>query len=138
MNRGKYKGKEKRQFIRLSYKTPLRYKVCKKDTIKKIMFGYTQNVSQSGLFCNIKEHVPLNSVLWLVLDMGALNICSEVERRSVILQHGILGRVVREHHKRDGSFDVGVRFLTRQTQADKDLFQKVYIDRNMMQHNENK
>ena len=70
--------------------------------------------------------------------MGALNICAEVEKRSVILQHGILGRVVRTYHKKDGSFDVGLRFLTREEPDDSALFQKAYIDNSMMRHNEDR
>ena len=138
MNTERFIGQERRQFVRLSYRKPLKYKVCKEDTIKKLMTGYTEDVSQSGLLCNIAESVPVDSVLWLLLDMGALTICSEVEKRSVILQHGILGRVVRTYHKKDGSFDVGVRFLTREEPDDKDLFQRVRIDNSMMQHNEDK
>ncbi|HDZ77515.1 MAG TPA: PilZ domain-containing protein [Candidatus Omnitrophica bacterium] len=138
MNTERFIGQERRQFVRLSYRKPLNYKVCKEDTIKKLMTGYTEDVSQSGLLCNIAESVPVDSVLWLLLDMGALTICSEVEKRSVILQHGILGRVVRTYHKKDGSFDVGVRFLTREEPDDKDMFQRVRIDNSMMQHNEDK
>ena len=54
----KYSGRERRQFIHLPYRAPLKYKVCKEDTIKKLMFGYTENVSRSGLLCNIHEPVP--------------------------------------------------------------------------------
>jgi hypothetical protein len=138
MEQSAYKGKERRQFIRLPYRTPLKYKICKEETIKKIMYGYTQNISQSGLLCDIKEPVPINSVLWLALDMGALSICSEIEKRSIILQHGILGRVVRTYQKKDGTFDVGIRFLTREEPSDRDLFQKVYIDQGMISSDENK
>lgn len=134
----KYSGREKRQFIRLPYRSPLNYKVCKEDTVKKLMFGYTEDISQSGLLCNIKELVPLDSVLWLLLDMGALAMCAQIEKNSIILQHGILGRVVRTYGKKDGSFDVGVRFLTRNETASSDLFQRVYVDEEMVRNNEHK
>jgi hypothetical protein len=42
-----------------------------------------------------------------------LNICSAIERRSVILQNGILGRVVRCDKQIDGSYDIGVRFIIK-------------------------
>ncbi|PIQ89746.1 MAG: hypothetical protein COV72_01475 [Candidatus Omnitrophica bacterium CG11_big_fil_rev_8_21_14_0_20_42_13] len=138
MDKVKYSGAEKRQFVRLPYRSPLQYKVCKEDTIKMIMHGYTENISQSGLLCNIKEDVPQDSVLWLLLDLGALTTCAEIEKRSIILQHGILGRVVRTYQKKNGSFDVGVRFLTREEPADTDLFRKVYIAEDMAHHNENR
>ncbi len=52
-----YNGKERRKFVRLDYLSPLAYKVCKKSTISKILKGYTSNISQSGLLCNIKDKV---------------------------------------------------------------------------------
>lgn len=131
MIRKEHLGAERRQFIRLPYRRPLNYKVCKEDTIKKMMFGYAENISQSGLLCNIKESVPIDSVLWLALDMGALSICSEIEKNSIILQRGILGRVIRTYPKKDGSFDVGVRFLTRNETGSSDLFQRVYVSPDM-------
>jgi hypothetical protein len=53
----KYKGSERRQFLRLDYVTPLAYKICKEETIHKLLQGYTSNISPAGLLCNIKEKV---------------------------------------------------------------------------------
>ncbi|MDP1853145.1 MAG: PilZ domain-containing protein [Candidatus Omnitrophota bacterium] len=130
-----HRGIERRRFVRLPYRSPLKYKICKEDTIKKLMSGYTENISQSGLLCNINDQVPLDCVLWLALDMGILSICSEIERNSVILQHGILGRVIRTYQKKNGSFDVGVRFLTRSETDTGSLFQKAYVDEAMLGDN---
>jgi c-di-GMP-binding flagellar brake protein YcgR len=105
---------ERREFIRLSYKSPLMYKVCKRTTLSKLLEGYTHNISQSGLMCTLKESVPKNSTLWLKLDSGALNLCSELERRCVILQQGILGKIAWLKKNKDKSVDIGVRFLTRE------------------------
>lgn len=134
----KHNGTERRQFVRLPYRTPLQYKVCKEETIKKLMSGYTEDISQSGLLCNIKESVPADSVLWLLLDMGMLNVCAEIEKKSIILQHGVLGRVVRSYPKKDGSFDVGLQFLTREEPADRNLFRKIYIEPSLMVPHEDK
>jgi len=109
-----YKGPERRDFIRLSYKTPLMYKVCKRKTFSKLMQGYTHNISRSGLRCTLSDKVPMNSVVWLQLDIGALSMCEEIERGCAILQHGILGKVVWVKKKKDKSCDVGVRFITRE------------------------
>ncbi|MDP2939085.1 MAG: PilZ domain-containing protein [Candidatus Omnitrophota bacterium] len=105
---------ERREFIRLIYKSPLMYKVCKRKTISKLMQGYTQNISQAGLMCSIKESVPKDSTLWLKLDTGALNLCSEIEKRCVIIQQGILGKVAWLKKTRGKSVDVGVYFITRE------------------------
>ena len=37
MNTERYIGQERRQFVRLRYRKPLKYKVCKEDTIKKLL-----------------------------------------------------------------------------------------------------
>lgn len=127
-----YRGKERRRFIRLPYRAPLNYKVCKEETIKKLMSGYTENISRSGLLCNIKESPPADSVLWLALDSGILSVCTEIEKNSIILQHGVLGRVIRTYSKKDGSFDVGVCFLIRNEPDKNGLFQRAYIDEGMI------
>ena len=57
MNTERYTGQERRQFVRLRYRKPLKYKICKEDTIKKLMMGYTEDISRSGLLCNIGESV---------------------------------------------------------------------------------
>jgi len=114
MARSNYFLDDRRQFIRLSYKTPLMYKVCKRSTISMLMEGYTRNISKAGLLCNIKDLIPKTSTLWLKLDMGALSLCKEIEKRCVIVQQGILGRVAWFKKLSKDSYDVGVRFITRE------------------------
>jgi len=109
-----YTGEEKRDFLRLIYETPLMYKACKKKTFSQLMYGYTHDISQSGLMCNLKNRVPITSIVWFQLDMGALSMCKEIEKRCAIIQHGILGKVVWTNRKENKSYDVGVRFITRE------------------------
>lgn len=105
---------ERRQFIRLSYKSPLMYKVCKRTTLSKLMQGYTHNISVSGLMCNIQETVPKDCTLWLKLDAGALKLCSEIEKRCVIIQQGVLGKIAWLKKRKDKTCDIGIQFLTRE------------------------
>lgn len=114
MNEENYGGPERRKFVRIEYKEPLSYKICKSETISKMLCGYTQDVSQSGLLCKIKESVPIESVLWLSFDMGTLALCKEIENNSIVVQRGVLGKVVRVCQRPDGNFDVGICFLTRE------------------------
>ncbi|MFC1704415.1 PilZ domain-containing protein [Candidatus Omnitrophota bacterium] len=119
------KKDERREFIRLSYNRPLMYKVCKKATISKILKGYTHNISSAGLMCNLQEKVPKDCILWLQLDPGALSLCEEIERRSVIIQHGVLAKVVWEKKKGENdSYDIGVCFITREEKKYSDVFEK--------------
>jgi len=108
---------DRREFMRLDYATPLAYKVCKKETITKLLAGYTSNVSTAGLLCNVKETVGLEDILWLSFDRGVLSICEELEKRVFIYQNGIIGKVVRVESRGFDNFDVGIKFITREEQG---------------------
>ncbi|MFH1360823.1 MAG: PilZ domain-containing protein [Candidatus Omnitrophota bacterium] len=108
---------ERRTAIRLPCKTLLTYKVCKESTVEKILEGYTNNISEDGLRCNLPEDVPVGCTLWLRLDRDALAQCEEIEKRAVIIQQGILGKVIWVDQIDQGEFDVGVQFLTRESKA---------------------
>ncbi len=109
-----FKGPERRNFMRLDYKTLLAYKVCREETINKLLQGYTADISQSGLLCNIKDRVNQDDILWLSFDRSTLNIFEEIERRSLIYQNGIIGKVVRIEQRNDDTYNIGVQFITRE------------------------
>lgn len=109
-----YLGSERRQFLRLEYITPLACKVCKPETISRILQGYTTNISQAGLLCRINEAVSKDDILWLAFDRATLRICQELERNCFIYQTGIIGKVVRVENKDGVNYDVGVQFITRE------------------------
>lgn len=127
---GKYSGPERRKFLRLDYVTPLAVKVCKKETIHKLLEGYTSNVSQNGICCHIKEKVNEGDVLWLSFDRGTLSICQELEKNSLIYQNGIIGKVVRIMHKAEDGFTVGISFITREEKNETYIFPKVHFSMN--------
>jgi c-di-GMP-binding flagellar brake protein YcgR len=122
-----YKGRERRKFVRLNYLTPLAYKVCKKSTISKLVKGYTSNISQSGLLCNIRDKVKKDDIMWISFNRDMLSICTDLETRSLIYQNGIVGKVVRSKHKRNGSYDVGIQFITREEKNLTNIYPKVYF-----------
>ncbi len=105
---------ERREFIRIDYAAPLAYKICNKETISRLLQGYTSNISEAGLLCNIRETVNTNDILWLSFDRGVLDTCEELEKRVLIYQNGIIGKVVRVEPKGYDNFDVGIKFLTRE------------------------
>lgn len=109
-----YGGPERREFIRLEYSKPLAYKVCKPEILSKLFEGYSVNVSEAGILCNIKEKVKVDDVLWLSFDKSVLIICEQVERRSFIYQNGIIGKAVRVQNNENGTFDIGVKFIMRE------------------------
>jgi len=122
-----YKGKERRKFTRFDYTTPLDYKVCKKATISKLLKGYTSNVSQNGLLCNIKQRVKKNDIVWISFDRTTLDVCESLERGSFIYQSGIIGKVVRVKSKPKNSYEVGIQFITRREKNLTNIHPKVYF-----------
>ena len=122
-----YKGPERRQFTRLEIATPVAYKVCKEETISKLLEGYTSNISQAGLLCNLKDRVNKNDILWLSFERSVLNMFEELEKRSLIYQNGIVGKVVRTAQKSDNTYDVGVCFITREEKNLTHIYPKVHF-----------
>jgi len=125
-----YIGPERRQFVRLEYVTPLDFKVCKKETISKLLQGYTSNVSKTGLLCTIKQKVEPDDILWLVFDRDTLSVCKDAEKSSIVYQNGIIGKVVRVELKEDNTHRVGIHFITREEKGKHDA---EYIEKHFPQ-----
>lgn len=127
MKKSAHKGRERRKFTRLHFTAPLAYKVCKKKTISKLLQGYTSNISQAGLLCKIEERVHKNDLLWLAFDRSNLAICEQLEKESFIYQNGVIGKVVRLERKKDGTYDVGIQFLTRKEKNLTHIYPQIYF-----------
>jgi hypothetical protein len=117
----------RREFLRFDYITPIAYKVCSPETLSKLLEGYTTNVSQTGLLCNLTQKVQKDDILWLSFDRATLNVCSELERNSLIYQNGVIGKVVRIEEKNDSNFAVGIQFITREEPNLTNIYPKVHF-----------
>jgi len=122
-----YKGPERRQFVRLDYTSPLAYKVCKRKTISTLFQGYTVDISQTGLLCNIKDKVKKNDIVWLSFDRATLSICRDLEKRILIYQNGIVGKVVRVAPKGKNTYHVGIQFITREEKNLTNIYPKIHF-----------
>ncbi len=122
-----YNGTERREFSRLDYATPLDFKVCKKTTIAKLIQGYTANISEAGQGCNIKDKVNLDDILWISFDRATLTICEDLEKRILIYQNGIIGNVTRVEADEIGSYNIGVRFITREEKNFDNIYPQTYF-----------
>ena len=127
MNEETYSGLERRHFLRLDFITPLGFKICKQETISKLLEGYTANVSESGLLCNIKEKVSKDDILWLSFDRATLTICEELEKRVLIYQNGIIGKVVRIEPREQDTYSIGMQFITREEKNLTHIYPKVHF-----------
>ncbi len=88
----KYKGAERRQFLRLVHTVPLAYKVCKRTTVSKLLKGYTSNISSSGLLCSIKERVKKGDII-LFGKYAGTEVKIEDNDYLIIREEDILGIV---------------------------------------------
>ena len=123
----KYTGPERRRFLRLIHIVPLAYKVCKKATVSKLLKGYTSNISQSGLLCSIKEKIKKDDIIWLSFERTTLSFCESLEKKVLIYQKGILGKVVRVRHKQNGTYDAGIQFITREEKNLTHIYPKIHF-----------
>ena len=123
----KYSGHERRKFIRLDYVSPLNYKVCKKETVSRLLQGYTSDISEGGLRCNINGNIDKDKILWLSFDRSVLDVCRDIESKCLVYQNGVLGKVVWSQKKANNTCDVGIRFLTRQEKNLTHIYPKSYF-----------
>ena len=116
---------ERRDFFRLKFNNPVQYKTYPvKDSSQSITPGVSKDVSSAGILFQTSSRPPeLSSILWLNLDYRMLNICQEIDRRALIFNDGILGRVVRveEDPEDANAYDIGVCFLTKDQQGSRDV-----------------
>jgi c-di-GMP-binding flagellar brake protein YcgR len=122
-----YSSIERRKFVRFDYITPLAYKVCKRKTVSKLLEGYTSDISQLGLRCNIKEEVAKNIILWLSFERSTLEICRQIDNKCLLYQNGVLGKVVWAEKRINNSYDVGIRFITREEKNFTNIYPKAYF-----------
>ena len=109
-----YTDSERREFFRLSFKTPIQFKSTKAAVS---IDGVTRNISQNGILFQTENQPPqLSSIVWMNLDMRTLKICQEIEAKALIFNNGVLGKVVRveEDTNKDNSYDIGVCFLRKE------------------------
>ena len=112
---------ERREFFRLKFETPVKFKSysAAKEQAKQAPLsanGVSQNISQSGILFQTDAAPPqLSSILWMHLDIRTLKICQEIEKRAIIFNEGLLGKVVRveEDPKNHTLYEIGVCFLTQ-------------------------
>ncbi len=104
-------SQNRREFFRLKFSAPVRFK-SRPKTLQES--GISKNISQSGILFETPENPPqLSSLLWMDLDLRTLKICQEIENRALILNNGVVGKVVRvEEGQRN--YDIGVCFLTQE------------------------
>ena len=113
-------GQERREFFRINFSTPLNFKSYSRLAVSSSQGsqeGSAQNISQSGILFQTENNPPqLSSIVWMGLDIRTLTICKEIEKRALILNNGLLGRVVRveEDTKNSNRYDIGVCFLTQE------------------------
>jgi len=122
-----YTGPERRRIERFEWAAPLAYKICKKETVSRLLDGYTVDVSSNGLRCTVKDKVNTSDILWLSFDRGQLATYQEIEKNTLIYQNGVIGQIVWVDRKDDDTYDVGIQFITRQEKNFTHIYPKVHF-----------
>ena len=123
----RYTGKERREFLRFDYEKPLHYSLIsspkEKSTFSSFINAVSKNLSAAGILFTIKEKaIPeISSLIMLDLDYSTANVCKEIERRALIKNNKLLGKVVRIEDNGDGTCGVGVVFVTKSNRLSKDI-----------------
>ena len=113
---------ERREFLRVHFNQPIEYQRVPKDL--NGVQASSVNVSPSGIMFQTPQNPPdISSIVLMNLDYRTISICKEIEKRALILNNQIVGRVVRVEESPENStaFDVGVCFLTQDQTSSKEV-----------------
>ena len=112
-----------REFLRLDHETVLTFREVKSDKLANKQEIFTRNVSACGLLFRTESIPPsLSSIIRIELDSKIKGLCEEIEEDLLILDGGILGRVVRISEGEPGvSYDVGICFLRRKNMTENEI-----------------
>ncbi|HRZ87280.1 MAG TPA: PilZ domain-containing protein [bacterium] len=114
--RKEYSGEERRRYVRIPYEAVIRYKACKKDSVKKGncdddhhpkgKHGYAsagaKNLSTGGVLLATKQLYPLDTILMIEMDVPSMDGYSTVTIWGKIVHTGKL--------KNGGGYDNGISF----------------------------
>lgn len=109
-------GQDRREYFRLDFRHPVKFKMLEGAAEGPVRLGTTANVSETGVLFSSSVLPKIASILWMDMDLRTLQICKEIEKRAVVYQKGLLGRVVRlEQDPSNDTYNVGVCFVTQDT-----------------------
>lgn len=110
------KTPDRREYFRLDFRHPVKFRMIEGDSEGPVRLGTTANVSETGVLFRSSVLPKIASILWMDMDLRTLNICKEIEKRAVVYQRGLLGRVVRlEQDPGTDAYNIGVCFVTQDT-----------------------
>lgn len=114
---------DRREYFRINFKTPIEFRVYP-SKVSESHKASSQNISQSGILFQIDNKPPqLSSLVWMNLDIRTLSICKEIEKKALILNNGLVGKVVRVEEDAENSrlYDIGVCFLTQDQKESREV-----------------
>ncbi|MBU1784221.1 MAG: hypothetical protein KKG95_02620, partial [Candidatus Omnitrophica bacterium] len=105
------------------HETALNFREVKSDKLANKQEILVRNISACGLLFRTESIPPtLSSSIWIELDPKMMGLCKEIEEDLLILNNGILGRVVRISEGEPGiSYDVGIGFLRKKDMTPEEI-----------------
>ena len=109
---GQYRGFERRGYTRFPYNQPLRFKTLNPVFLQEFQIGKSKNISQNGMLFKAVTPPPRKAFILIETDEKTLAQCIRTDQDLIILDHQIVGKVMRTHlNLENGLFEVGIRFL---------------------------
>jgi hypothetical protein len=111
-----YPGKEKREFFRYKYDKPVYYQNITPSlggAAGKYIKAASKNLSASGLLFTTELVPELSGIVMIKLDYRTSQICREIESKVFMIDHRIVGKVVRIEDAGNGFYDVGIAFIKK-------------------------
>ena len=108
---------DRREYFRMDFRRPVKFRVIEDNEGEaEVRLGTTANISETGILFSSSVLPRIASIVWMDMDLRMLKLCKEIEKRAVVYQKGLLGRVVRlEEDTRTDSYKIGVCFVTQDT-----------------------
>ncbi len=119
--------KEKREFLRYDYNKAIRYSTIttgeNKSFVSRLLTAVSENLSAAGILFTAKagELPEIASLLILDLDYKIANVCQEIEKRALIINNKLIGKVVRIEDNEDGTCGIGVAFVKQSDPISKNV-----------------
>lgn len=116
---------ERRKFIRYECDKPIQYKkvILAEDKIvaSKLVDACSKNLSANGILLSTKYPPELSSIIVLYLENRNNPLSRQIRKQIMMLNNGILGRVVRTDVIGDGEYNVGIAFFTKSEKLAEDI-----------------
>ena len=108
----RYRGLERRSYVRLAFDQPLRFKTLHPVFLQEFQIGKAKNISQNGMLFKAVTPPERKAYILIETNRKTLEECIRVDQNLIVLNNRIVGKVMRTHlNLENGLFEIGICFL---------------------------